>query len=155
MKTTIQIRTAIRRQRAETYLLFTLLSFAASFVIIAFSRTLYGFLAAAAVNAFGYGVCYPAVQSMSMNSANKRRRGAAASTSYLGADFAMLFGPQLAGLCIDKIAARTVSSVTAYTVVFCLMTIPILLCLAYFFLVRRKIDENIRKNADIPEAQEV
>lgn len=35
MKTTIQIRTAIRRQRAETYLLLTLLSFAAS---VSFTR---------------------------------------------------------------------------------------------------------------------
>lgn len=132
-----------------------ILSFAVSFVIIAFSRNLTGFLIAAAVNAFGYGVCYPAVQSMSMNSANKKRRGAAASTSYLGADFAMLFGPQLAGFLIDKIAVHTANYVNAYTTMFCLMTIPILMCLVYFFLVRKRIEENIRKNTEPLTATEV
>lgn len=125
-----------------------LLFFALSFVIIGFSRNLISFLAAAVVNAFGYGVCYPAVQSLSISCANKNKRGAAASTSYLGADCSMLVGPFFAGLLVDSTEKIGLNKIQGYSLMFCLMTVPILIGLLYFLLFRKKIEANIRKNSN-------
>ena len=124
-----------------------MICFALSFLIIGSSRSLSGFLLAAVVNAFGYGVCYPAMQSLSMNCADKSRRGAAASTSYLGADFSMLTGPFLAGLFVDKVAASAGSEVTGYSMMFYVMMAPILIGLVYYIFVRKKIEANIERNS--------
>ena len=125
-----------------------LVFFASSFVIIGQSRTLPSFLIAAVVNAFGYGVCYPAVQSLSISCANKNKRGAAASTSYLGADFSMLVGPFLAGLLVDGTAKAGLDKVQGYSLMFSVMTVPIFFGLVYFLLFKNKIQANIQKNSN-------
>ncbi len=124
-----------------------LLCFAISFVIIGLSRELTGFLIAATVNAFGYGVCFPAIQSLGMRCASRNRRGAAASTSFLGSDCSMLVGPVLAGLVVDGISKTDLGKVQGFSVMFCIMTIPIIAGLVYFLIFQKKIQANIEKNA--------
>lgn len=124
-----------------------LICFALSFVIIGTSRKLPGFLVAAVVNAFGYGVCFPAIQSLGMSCASRNRRGAAASTSFLGSDCSMLVGPALAGLLVDGIAKTNLGEIQGYSVMFCIMIIPILIGLIYFLIFKKKIQANIDKNS--------
>lgn len=123
-----------------------MLCFALSFVVIGLSRSLAGFLAAGVISAFGCGVCHPATQSLSMSCAPLNRRGAAANTSYLGADLGLLVGPSCAGLLADRVAAVS-GSVRGYTVMFCALAAPVLLALTYFLLFRRKIQGTILRNS--------
>ncbi len=123
-----------------------IICFALSFVVLSFSRTLVGFLVAAVLSACGYGACYPTVQSLSMRSVQKNRRGAAGSTSYIGADFGVLIGSSVAGFLIDKITLASGSEIHGYSMMYLIMTIPILLCLFYFILMKKNIYSTIEKN---------
>lgn len=125
-----------------------MLCFAASFIIISSSKSLTGFLIAAAVNAFGYGVCYPSMQSLAMSCSPKSRRGAAGSTSYLGADISMLLGPTLAGLLVDSVNKSTGTAVKGYSTMYFVMVIPIFLGILYFLLCNKKIMSNIKRNSE-------
>lgn len=125
-----------------------MLCFAASFIIIGFSRNLTGFLIAAAVNAFGYGVCYPSMQSLAMSCSPRNRRGAAGSTSYLGADISMLLGPTLAGLLVDSVNESTGNAIKGYSVMYLVMIIPIILGILYFIIFNKKIMDNIKRNSE-------
>ncbi|MBQ6214799.1 MAG: MFS transporter [Oscillospiraceae bacterium] len=116
-----------------------IICFALSFLIIGFSKTLNGMLLAAIVNSFGYGVCYPTLQSLVISCAEKSKRGVAASTGFLGSDFGMLLGPPLTGLLIDSVTKSSGSRIIAYSYGFRLMTIPILLGLFYFLLSWKRI----------------
>jgi len=70
---------------------------AASFLIISFSTSLVMFLVAAFVNAFGFGACQPALQSIALKTVPRNRRGSAISTNYIGMDIGTIIGPTLAG----------------------------------------------------------
>jgi MFS family permease len=126
----------------------SMLCFAASFLIIGSSKNLTGFLIAAAVNAFGYGVIYPSMQSLAMSCTAKNRRGAAGSTSFLGADLSMLVGPALAGLLVDSVNKNTGTSVKGYSVMYFVMIIPIIIGIFYFLIFNKKIVANIKCNSD-------
>ena len=67
--------------------------FALSFVLISFSKTLPMFLLDGAVCAFGYGICMPTLQALSMSIVPKERRGAAGNTNYIGIDLGSMIGP--------------------------------------------------------------
>lgn len=123
----------------------SLLCFASSFVVIAVSRNLIGFLIAAVLSACGYGVCYPTVQSLSMNLADRNRRGAAGSTSYIGADLGILIGASVAGYIIDKIAISTGSEITGYSSMYFIMIIPILLGLLYYLIAKKSINRRLEQ----------
>lgn len=123
-----------------------LLCFASSFLVLFMSRNLIGILIAAVLNAFGYGACYPIVQSLSMSCVPKNRRGAAGSTSYIGADLGVLLGASLAGLLIDKVTLASGSEIRGYSMMYLIMTIPILLCLVYFLMMRKKISAILEQN---------
>ena len=125
-----------------------MVGFALSFFIIGNSSTIAGMLAAAVINAFGYGICYPTMQSLVMSCADKNKRGAAASTSFIGADLGMFLGPFTMGLVIDKITADTGSAVMGYTWGFRLMTLPILAGLVYFLLSWQSIRAKIERHSD-------
>lgn len=126
----------------------SMLCFAASFLIIGSSKNLTGFLIAAAVNAFGYGVIYPSMQSLAMSCTAKNRRGAAGSTSFLGADLSMLVGPALAGLLVDSVNKSTGTPVKGYSVMYFVMIIPIIIGIFYFLIFNKKIVANIKCNSD-------
>lgn len=123
-----------------------ILCFALSFLILSLSKNLAGFLISALLNACGYGACYPTVQSLSMSSVPRNRRGAAGSTSFIGADFGVLFGASIAGFFIDKISLASGSEIRGYSTMYLIMTLPILLCLAYFLLMRKKITVILKQN---------
>ena len=137
----------IDRLGFDKVLIFGIVCFAASFLIIGASRTLPGFLIAAVVNAFGYGVCYPTLQSMCMSSAPKNRRGAAANTLFLGADCGMMVGPFCAGILVDWLNKANMGEVKAYSTMFCVMTVPIFAGLAYYLIFRRRIQAKIASHA--------
>ena len=68
-----------------------------SFYIISASSTLFTFLLAAFISAFGYGACGPAMQALAMKSVPNERRGAASSTYYIGMDMGILIGSTISG----------------------------------------------------------
>ena len=88
-------------------------------ILIGFSDRLWMFLAAAFINAFGYGAIQPSLQALSVRSVPPEQKGSASSTFYIGMDCAQLFGPSLAGY---------VASVVGYTpYMWLLMAIPLVL----------------------------
>jgi len=140
--------TLIDKYGYKKVLIPSLLCFAASFILIGSSKNLYGFLIAAAVNAFGYGVCYPSLQSLAMSCTAKSRRGAAGSTSFLGADLSMLVGPALAGLLVDSVNKSTGTAVKGYSVMYFVMTIPAIIGILYFLIFDKKIVASIKYNIE-------
>jgi MFS family permease len=109
---------------------------ASSFLIISFSRSLPLFLVAAFVNAFGYGACHPAIQSLSMKTVPPERRGSASSTNYIGTDTGTIIGPILAG---------TIAQYWGYPSMWRLKTIPFIVAIVVIFCNRRRIT-NIEKD---------
>ena len=107
-----------------------MLCFALSFWVISISRSLWMFLAAAVISAFGYGACQPLVNSLCMKSVPPQRRGAASSTSYVGTDLGNLIGPTLAGVVLGHLG---------YTMMWRVMTIQIFAAIAITLLFRNKI----------------
>ncbi|MHB8127779.1 MAG: MFS transporter [Mobilitalea sp.] len=109
-----------------------------SFIIISVSTSLPMFLIAAFVNAFGFGACQPALQSLAMKSVPKERRGAAGSTNFIGLDLGTILGPMIAGAFAENLG---------YPVMWCVMTIPLIIGMSLVFIFRGKIvkiEENHR-----------
>ena len=65
----------------------------------------------------------------------------------------MLLGPSLMGLAIDKIIAVTGDQVAGYSWGFRLMTLPILLGLAYFLVTWKSIRGKIEKHSKETEVE--
>lgn len=93
-----------------------LFCFAGSFMIISISDSLWMFLLAAFVAAFGYGACQPAIQTLCMKCVPVERRGAGSSTNYIGNDLGQLVGPIVAGALVESFG---------YASVWRLMTVPV------------------------------
>jgi MFS family permease len=110
--------------------------FALSLIIISFSSSLPQFIVAAFLNAFGYGGCGPAIQSLCMKRVPKERRGAGSCTSYIGMDLGSLLGPVIAGITAGKLG---------YVSMWRIMIIPILTAVILVFLFRRDIDSVAEK----------
>ncbi|MCL1848635.1 MAG: MFS transporter [Clostridiales bacterium] len=104
----------------------------ATFFIISFSTTLWGFLLAGLISAFGYGACQPAMQALTMKAVTNDRRGAASSTNYIGMDLGSLFGPTLCG---------AVAQSLGYVMMWRVMTIPFIIGMIYIFLSRSTIKQ--------------
>ncbi|MDR1469684.1 MAG: MFS transporter, partial [Spirochaetaceae bacterium] len=108
----------------------TMISFAVSLIIISFSSSLPMFLIAAFFNAFGYGACQPAIQSLCMKRVPKDKRGAGSGTSYIGTDLGSLAGPVIAG---------SIAGQLGYAAMWRIMTIPIIIAAILVFIFRRNI----------------
>jgi MFS family permease len=117
--------------------------FAISFIIVSFSRTLPMFIIAGAVSAFGYGICQPSIQSLCMSLVPKERRGIAGNTNYMGVDTGYLLVPPLAGSIVTFVQQSGGSKLMGYTIMYRIMTVPILIALVIFLL---KKDKLIKKN---------
>ena len=117
--------------------------FAGAFFLISIADSLAGFILAGVVGAFGYGVCQPTVQSLCMRCVPKEQRGAAGSTNYIGMDLGALLGPIISGNVVDALLEVKGSSVTAYSKMFRIMTIPMFIALVYLLLVRGSIKKDI------------
>jgi MFS family permease len=107
-----------------------LIFFSISLVIISFSSSLPLFLIAAFLNAFGYGGCGPAIQSLCMKRVPKERRGAGSCTSYIGMDLGSLAGPVIAG---------AIAGQFGYTAMWRIMIIPIMVAAVFVFIFRHDI----------------
>ena len=105
---------------------------AGSFFIISLASSLPLFLAAAFVNAFGFGACQPALMSVSMKSVPQNRRGSASSTNYIGMDTGTILGPIIAGFLAQHFG---------YVAMWRFQTIPFILAIFFIFLKRKKIDK--------------
>lgn len=122
-----------------------IICFAGAFFLISMADSLTDFIIAGIVGAFGYGVCQPTVQSLCMRCSPKEQRGAAGSTNYIGMDCGALLGPILSGAIADKVIASTGSKVEAYSAMFRIMTIPMLLAFIYLLIVKNSIKRDIEK----------
>lgn len=105
--------------------------FALAFFLISCAGTLPALLFAAFVSAFGYGACYPLVQTLCMKCVPGEKRGAASSTNYIGSDFGQMLGPSMAGMIADHLG---------YTVMWRIMILPIFMAMAMVVIFRKKID---------------
>ncbi|GHU67825.1 MFS transporter [Spirochaetia bacterium] len=110
--------------------------FAASLTIISFSSSLPMFLVAAFLNAFGYGGCGPAIQSLCMKRVPKERRGAGSCTSYIGMDLGSLLGPVMAGTLAGKFG---------YISMWRIMIIPIMIAVVLVCIFSHNIEASTVK----------
>lgn len=118
-----------------------ILTFALSFVIISFARTLPMFVLAGAISAFGYGICQPLVQTLCMKMVSPERRGVASNTNYIGVDIGFFLMPIFAGLIVSFAQEAGVENIESYAIMFRVMTIPILVALLIFLVNRGKMRE--------------
>lgn len=125
-----------------------MLFFAASFVMISFSRSLPMFLLAGAVSAFGYGICQPLIQTLCMQLVSRDRRGVASNTNYIGIDCGTLLGPSLAGIIITSLYNSTRCKVLGYVVMYRVMVIPILIGLLIFIIRRKELIQKLNEKSE-------
>lgn len=104
-----------------------------SLVLIAYASGLPILLAAAFVNAFGYGAVQPMLQSLCMKSVRPERRGTASGTNYISSDLATIIGPTVCG---------GVAAAFGYTpVMWLVMAIPIFVGVLFIFIFRKHINK--------------
>lgn len=104
--------------------------FIISYMIISISASLPMFLLASFISAFGTGACQPAVQALCMKCVSSDRRGAASSTCYIANDLGTLIGAPVAGMIVEN---------WGYTVMWRVMTIPILFAILLVLCIRKDI----------------
>lgn len=104
--------------------------FIISYLIISVSTTLPMFLLASFISAFGTGACQPAVQALCMKCVSSDRRGAASSTCYIANDLGTLIGAPVAGMIVEQ---------WGYTVMWRVMTIPIVFAIGLVIFIRKDI----------------
>lgn len=104
-----------------------------SLVMIGFASNIWWLLAAAFVNAFGYGAVQPMLQGLCMKAVPNSRRGSASSTNYIFTDIASLIGPTLVGY---------VANAFGYVPkMWFVMTIPIVISALLIVVFHRKITD--------------
>lgn len=108
-----------------------MLMFACSFWLISVATSIGVLLLAAFINAFGYGVCQPAVQSLCMKRVPIEKRGAGSCTSYVGNDLGNLVGPVIAG---------AVAGTMGYSGMWRIMTISIFIAILIMVGFRKNLD---------------
>jgi MFS family permease len=120
----------------------SLISSICALCIISVSDTLWKFIVAAVVAAFGFGACVPILQSLTMKSVKKERRGAGSSTNYIFMDIGVLTGSNLAGL---------IAQAFGYTRMWLFMATPLIIAICLTFLAGDSISriEEDFKNGDI------
>ena len=110
--------------------------FATAFIIFSYSNTLWMFLLAGFVAAFGFGACQPAIQTLAMKTVAPEKRGAASSTIFIAMDSAFLFGPVLAGTMVELFG---------YSTMWRLNLLPMSIALALVLFFNKRIME-VEKN---------
>ncbi len=113
--------------------------FGVAFVAISNARTLTDFVIAGGISAFGYGICQPALQTLSLMSVDQPRRGVAGNTSYMGVDLGYLLMPVAAGWVVSLVERQGTGIADAYSVMYRVMVIPVLVGLVLFLVFGRKV----------------
>ena len=102
----------------------------AALIVISLSNTLWMFLAAAVLAAFGFGACVPLAQSHTMKGVAAERRGAAISTNAIFIDIGVYAGLNLAGIFIEAFG---------YPMMWNLMIVPLVLAACLTLFARKSI----------------
>jgi MFS family permease len=103
--------------------------FAISFILLSYSNTLWMFLLAAVVFAFGYGAIEPSLSALGLKTVSPDRRGAASCTVYIGIDFGNLIGP---------IAAGAIAGAYGYVIMWRMALIPIAVAIVITIACRKQ-----------------
>src|SRR5690606_27008738 len=109
------------------------------FLLISLARSLPMFLLAGAVSAFGYGICQPLIQTLSMKMVSSDRRGVASNTNFIGVDIGFFTMPVIGGWIVDLMRGLGTGDVAAYAVMYAGMTVPIGLALLIFVASRMRM----------------
>ncbi len=104
---------------------------AVSLYLIGAATNTFQLLAAAFVNAFGFGIVQPALQSLCMKSVVPERRGSASSTNFIAVDAATLVGPKIMGAVAQKLGY--------VPMMWTVMTIPVILGAVLAIILSKKI----------------
>lgn len=115
--------------------------YAAAFLIFSLSRSMTGFIAAAVLNAFGYGIGLPNLQAMCMKTVPKERRGVGSNTFFLGQDIGQFIGPYIAGLFADSMLASGAAPTTAYSNMYRIMIVPVAVVIVMLLVINRKTNQ--------------
>jgi MFS family permease len=115
-----------------------LVLFGVSFVLISSADTLFMFLIAGVVSAFGYGVCIPLLMTLSMQLVPHNKRGAASNTNYIGTDTGYIVGPTLAGFLVTKVKENTGNEIAGYEIMYLFMIIPVAAALIILLFKRKR-----------------
>lgn len=137
------------RSGLDKVIIIGMLMFAFSYVLLSYSRTLVQFLLACALLAFGYGVCQPSMQALSMSLVKPERRGVAGNTYYIGVDFGLMIAPILAGGIVSGAGHLGLNAVESYAVMYRVMTLPILTALVIFLFKRKGLLQTLRRREDV------
>lgn len=113
--------------------------FAATFLIISVATSLWMFLFAAVLFAFGYGGCQPVINSMAMKLVPQSRRGAGSATNFLGSDLGNIIGPLVGGAIAQNIS---------YQAMWQLMIIPMILGIIVVLACNKTINERVALAAE-------
>ena len=111
--------------------------FGAAFAVLSYARSLTGFLVAGAISAFGYGVCQPAIQTLSLTSVDKSRRTVAGNTNYIGVDLGYLIMPVLAGWVVTTAGNSGASLANSYSLMYRVLMIPVAIGLVIYIIFGR------------------
>ena len=103
------------------------------------------YVLAGAISAFGYGICQPLIQTLSIKLVSPERRAVASNTNYIGVDAGFLIMPALAGVIVAFVQDNGGSSVAGYDTMFRVMTLPIVAALLVFLVYRKRILANLDK----------
>lgn len=101
-----------------------------AFFVISTSHTIWSFLLAAFISAFGLGACTPAVQALTMKSVTNERRGAGSTTHYIGGDLGNLLSPIIAG---------SIAQSFGYVTMWHFMIAPFVIAICMVLIFRKKI----------------
>lgn len=102
----------------------------AAYWIISIATSIWMFLLAAFISAFGLGACQPAMQALCMKCVSSDKRGAASSTSYIAQDLGNLVGPMIAGIVVKYLG---------YQHMWRIMSLPALFGIVYILFIRKRI----------------
>lgn len=126
----------------------TLVMFALSYVVLANTTTIWGFLIAAVIGACGFGACSPIVQAIVFQCVPAVQRGSASNTSYTGMDLGTLIGPYLGGFAIELATPVLGSEVGAYSFMWLVMIVPIAAGLLLFHALCGRVRRYEKLSAD-------
>ena len=119
-------------------LIFGVMFFMASYVMLSFAKDTAGFLVVAVISSAGFGCCGPLLQSMALASVPESRRGAASNTAFTGLDLGMLMGPVIGGTVVELMTPTVGGLTQAYSDMWLIMLIPALgtLAIAIYWTIR-------------------
>ena len=129
-----------------------LLLFGVSFLLVSTAKTIYMFLLAGVIGAFGYGICVPLLMALSLQLVPASKRGAASNTNYIGMDTGYITGPILAGFIVTGVKTYTGNEILGYEVMYLMMIIPVAAALTVFILNRKKLKKKLELIKDTQDA---